>query len=73
MAFSSALARRHLPPCGKHARLAARRRAGHHLCAGDFGFGGTAQFIVTWLIEVTGSPLAPAWYMTAAVVLGLPA
>jgi MFS transporter, MHS family, citrate/tricarballylate:H+ symporter len=34
-------------------------------------FGGTAQFIVTWLIEVTGSPLAPAWYMTAAVVLGL--
>jgi MHS family citrate/tricarballylate:H+ symporter-like MFS transporter len=34
-------------------------------------FGGTAQFIVTWLIDVTGSPLAPAWYMTAAVVLGL--
>jgi MFS family permease len=35
------------------------------------GFGGTAQFIVTWLIDVTGSPLAPAWYMTAAVMLGL--
>jgi MHS family citrate/tricarballylate:H+ symporter-like MFS transporter len=35
------------------------------------GFGGTAQFVVTWLIDVTGSPLAPAWYMTAAVVLGL--
>lgn len=35
------------------------------------GFGGTAQFVVTWLIEVTGSPLAPAWYMTAAVLLGL--
>jgi len=34
-------------------------------------FGGTAQFVVTWLIEVTGSPLAPAWYMTAAGVLGL--
>lgn len=34
-------------------------------------FGGTAQFIVTWLIEATGSPLAPAWYMTGAVVLGL--
>lgn len=34
-------------------------------------FGGTAQFVVTWLIDVTGSPLAPAWYMTAAVVLGL--
>ncbi|HVW74996.1 MAG TPA: MFS transporter [Rhizomicrobium sp.] len=35
------------------------------------GFGGTAQFVVTWLIDVTGSPLAPAWYMTAAVILGL--
>ena len=34
-------------------------------------FGGTAQFMVTWLIEETGSPLAPAWYMTGAVLLGL--
>lgn len=34
-------------------------------------FGGTAQFVVTWLIAITGSPLAPACYMTAAVVLGL--
>jgi MFS family permease len=34
-------------------------------------FGGTAQFIVTWLIDVTSSPLAPAWYMTGAVALGL--
>jgi MFS transporter, MHS family, citrate/tricarballylate:H+ symporter len=34
------------------------------------GFGGTAQFIVTWLIDVTGSPLAPAWYMMAALFLG---
>lgn len=34
-------------------------------------FGGTAQFVVTWLIAVSGSPLAPAWYMTAAVLLGL--
>jgi MFS family permease len=34
-------------------------------------FGGTAQFVVTWLIKVTGSPLAPGWYMTAAVLLGL--
>ena len=34
-------------------------------------FGGSAQFIVTWLIDATGSPLAPAWYMTAAVALGL--
>jgi len=35
------------------------------------GFGGTAQFVVTWLIDTTGSPLAPAWYMSAAVILGL--
>jgi MFS family permease len=35
------------------------------------GFGGTAQFIVTWLIEVTGSPMAPGWYMTVAVALAL--
>ncbi|HEY0266038.1 MAG TPA: MFS transporter, partial [Rhizomicrobium sp.] len=34
-------------------------------------FGGTAQFVVTWLIAVTGSPLAPAWYMSAALLLGL--
>jgi MFS family permease len=34
-------------------------------------FGGTAQFVVTWLIDATGSPLAPAWYLSAAVLLGL--
>ncbi|MCP5411507.1 MAG: MFS transporter [Alphaproteobacteria bacterium] len=34
-------------------------------------FGGTAQFVVTWLIAVTGSPIAPAWYMSAALLLGL--
>jgi MFS family permease len=34
-------------------------------------FGGTAQFAVTWLILVTGSPLAPAWYMAAALAVGL--
>ncbi len=34
-------------------------------------FGGSAQFLVTWLIDVTGSPLAPAWYMTGAMLLGL--
>ena len=36
-------------------------------------FGGTAQFVVTWLIVVTGNPLAPAWYMMAAVGIGLAA
>jgi MHS family citrate/tricarballylate:H+ symporter-like MFS transporter len=34
-------------------------------------FGGSAQFVATWLIAVTGSPLAPAWYMSAALLLGL--
>lgn len=28
-------------------------------------FGGTAQFIVTYLIHLTGAPSAPAWYVTA--------
>lgn len=36
-------------------------------------FGGTAQLIVTWLIHVTGSALAPAWYMLLATAVGLAA
>ena len=32
-------------------------------------FGGTTQAIATWLIGVTGSPMAPAWYATAASVV----
>jgi MFS family permease len=36
-------------------------------------FGGTAQFIVTSLIVITGNPLAPAWYMMAAVGIGFAA
>jgi MFS transporter, MHS family, citrate/tricarballylate:H+ symporter len=34
-------------------------------------FGGTAQYAVTWLLNVTGNPLAPAWYWTAAAIMGL--
>jgi MFS family permease len=34
-------------------------------------FGGSTQFIITWLIRATGNPLAPAWYMTVAVAIGL--
>lgn len=34
-------------------------------------FGGSAQFVVTWLIDVTGSPIAPAWYVAGALVVGL--
>jgi MHS family citrate/tricarballylate:H+ symporter-like MFS transporter len=34
-------------------------------------FGGSTQFTVTWLIKVTGNPLAPAWYMAFAVGVGV--
>ena len=34
-------------------------------------FGGSTQFAVAWLTGVTGNPLAPAWYMAAAAVIGL--
>lgn len=34
-------------------------------------FGGTTQYVVTWLIKVTGNSLAPAWYWTAASIVGL--
>ena len=34
-------------------------------------FGGSTQFLVAWIIHVTGSPLAPAWYMLGAVTVGL--
>lgn len=32
-------------------------------------FGGTAPFVATWLIDVTGSVLAPAFYLAAAAVI----
>ena len=34
-------------------------------------FGGSTQFLVAWIIHVTGNPLAPAWYMLAAATIGL--
>jgi MFS family permease len=34
-------------------------------------FGGTTQYVVTWLIGATGNVLAPAWYLTAATFIGL--
>jgi MFS transporter, MHS family, citrate/tricarballylate:H+ symporter len=34
-------------------------------------FGGSSQFILKWLIETTGDPLAPAYYMTATFAIGL--
>jgi MFS family permease len=36
-------------------------------------FGGSTQFNVTWLIQTTGNPLAPAWYLVVAVLVGLAA
>ncbi len=32
-------------------------------------FGGTTQFVVTWLIDVTGNPAAPAWYVARTSVI----
>ena len=29
-------------------------------------FGGTTQLTITWLLHVTGNPLAPAWYLIGA-------
>ena len=34
-------------------------------------FGGFAQLIVTWLIAVTGSPLAPSYYVMFGALVGL--
>ena len=34
-------------------------------------FGGSTQFIIKWLITSTGSPIAPAYYWTAAMSLAL--
>jgi MHS family proline/betaine transporter-like MFS transporter len=42
---------------------------GHSLAVAVFG--GFAPFIATWLIERTGNPLAPAFYLMAAAVVSL--
>lgn len=34
-------------------------------------FGGTAQLVVTWLLKVSGDPLAPAWYLLLAAIVAL--
>ena len=33
-------------------------------------FGGTCQLMIRWLIQVTGSAMAPAWYLLAATAIG---
>ena len=34
-------------------------------------FGGTTQFVVAWLIKVTGDPMVPAWYQIAATFVSI--
>ena len=34
-------------------------------------FGGTAQLVVTWLLHISGNPLAPGWYLLLAAGVGL--
>jgi len=34
-------------------------------------FGGTTQFVITWLIRATGNPMAPAYYWMGAVAVGI--
>jgi MFS family permease len=34
-------------------------------------FGGTTQLVITWFIETTGNPLAPAWYVIGTSVLAV--
>ena len=36
-------------------------------------FGGFSPFLVTWLINRTGNPMVPAWYLMAATLLTLAA
>lgn len=40
-------------------------------CLGVSIFGGFAQFFATWLIKLTGSSLAPAWYVIGCSVVSL--
>ena len=32
-------------------------------------FGGTTQFVITWLIGATGDPTSPAWYVTVTSIV----
>ena len=34
-------------------------------------FGGSAQLLVTWLLKVTGNPMAPAWYLVIMLSISL--
>ncbi|WP_233851959.1 MFS transporter [Paraburkholderia sp. HD33-4] len=49
------------------------RYSGFAFCfnAANALFGGTAPFVATWLIGVTGNKLAPAWYLVGAAGVAL--
>ncbi|WP_425129963.1 MFS transporter [Burkholderia vietnamiensis] len=49
------------------------RYSGFAFCfnAANALFGGTAPLVATWLISVTGSKLAPAWYLVGAAGVAL--
>jgi hypothetical protein len=34
-------------------------------------FGGSTQFVITWLLGATGNPSSPAWYITATSLISL--
>ena len=34
-------------------------------------FGGSTQLVITWLIGVTGDPLAPAWYLVGTGIISV--
>ena len=36
-------------------------------------FGGSTQFVITWLLQLTGDATSPAWYVTATSVITLAA
>ena len=39
--------------------------------AGVTIFGGTTQFVVAWLIDVTKDPMVPAWYQIVATIASI--
>ena len=34
-------------------------------------FGGFAQFFLTWIFQLTGSPIAPVYYVMGGIAFGL--
>ena len=78
--FSVALLAGAQTTAGTTALVAITEWLPRHVRAGGFGliyassiavFGGSTQFIAAWLTRLTGDPLVPAWYMLAALTVGL--